>query len=124
MHTGWISNWHRIFYYPGLYLVKAPAASQYPRQILIGAAQIPYSIVFIKDKSWLGKCSLKKRTIWLNAKQPRTHLFMTFLHELLHAIEFESGMKIKHQRIYEFEDGLYNFFINNVSLFGFGQADD
>ena len=102
--------------------MRAPNVASYPKYIAVGPAEIRYKIVFVTGKKWLGMCSLKKRTIWLNKKQPRTHLFMTFLHELIHAIEFESGRKIKHKIVYELEEGLYNFFINNVSSFSFGKA--
>jgi hypothetical protein len=89
----------------------------YPVSIKIGPLGVDYKIEFVNDKKWFGKCSQKKQTIWLNSKLKKPQLFMTFIHEVLHAIEFELGLKVKHKTIYGFEDGLYNFLLDNASEF-------
>lgn len=99
--------------------MRAPKRSEYPKNIKVGFAQVPYKIRFVSDKKWLGKCSYNRRTIWLNSKQPDRNLFTTFLHELLHAIEFETGTRIKHKIIYRFEEGLYSFLTNNLATLRF-----
>jgi hypothetical protein len=99
--------------------MKAPKPSEYPKVVRIGQAEIPYKIKFVNKprSTWLGKCSYEKRTIWLNKNQTREALFMAYLHELCHAIEFESGDRIPHKIIYRFESGLYSFIKNNLVSF-------
>lgn len=98
--------------------MRAPKISQYPKVVLIGPAKIPYQIKFVRNKKWLGDCSAGKQRIRLVLPQSLDELLMTFLHEVLHAIEFESGKRVKHKNIYRFEEGLYWLLKSNVhSLF-------
>ena len=86
-----------------------------PKVVLIGQARVKYKVVMVKDKKWAGKCSSKKRKIYLCKELNRSNeeLLSTFIHELLHAIEFESHIPVKHRVIYQFEAGLLQFMLNN-----------
>lgn len=83
-------------------------------------AKIRYEIVYqdeIKsDPTCLGMCCDKKRTIYLKIKQSETSMKKSFIHELLHAMEFEYKIKIPHESIYGLEIAIYNFLILNKLL--------
>lgn len=86
-----------------------------PQEIYIGPHKVPYRIKLVDRPraKFLGKCSYKKQTIWLNTNQTVDALMSCYIHEVLHAMEFESGGRIKHEIIYRFESELYWFIKNN-----------
>jgi len=99
--------------------MKAPSIKDYPKKVCIGPARVPYKVRFVDvpRSKFLGQCSFKRQTIKLNKNQNREALFMTYLHELLHAMEFESGNRVPHKIIYRFESQLYFFIMNNLTAF-------
>lgn len=103
--------------------MKAPFA--FPPHISIGPSETKYNLkfVYIPRAKFLGKCSFKKQLITINANQNPEAIFMTFIHEVLHAIEFETGDRMPHKHIYRFEQGLYFLFKNNISQFTFNYFD-
>ncbi len=63
-----------------------------------------------------GTCDPTNRVINISKKQTRRLVISTFLHELLHAIEFEYRIKLAHQTIHELELPLAQVFIQNAAL--------
>lgn len=102
--------------------MKVPSKKQYPDYVIVGPNKAAYSIEFVKGQQWLGKCTYEEKLIQLSSWTSNSVTFSTFIHELLHAIEFESGGSIKHKVIYRIEEGLYAFFLNNLSQFGFKRS--
>lgn len=93
--------------------MKYPRVTDYPEYLHIGGEV--YRIKFVTGPSWLGKCSQKKKTIFLSTEQPRKGMFSTFLHEFLHAAAFEAGIRIKHKSVYALEKALFSLFNDNLS---------
>lgn len=53
------------------------------------------------------------RIIYLKRGQTSSELMTTFIHEILHAINFEYEIKIKHKLIYNLEGCIYQVIIDN-----------
>lgn len=82
--------------------MKLPKVEQYPKFLEVRDEK--YSIRIVdripgQDKHTFGLCDDDDKIIWLRKKQSRRGLFRTLLHELLHAIECEYNIKLKHKRI-------------------------
>lgn len=61
-----------------------------------------------KDKTQMGECWFEAKQIKINKNQSPTEAFKTFVHEALHAIQFEyPDLKLTHPQIYKLEDILY-----------------
>lgn len=83
---------------------------KYPKTIKIGKAVYKVKLVKhiheTKRRIQKGECDPNTHTIRLLKSLDRVELFETFVHELLHAIEFEHKIKIKHKTVYELEKPL------------------
>lgn len=66
----------------------------------------------------VGLCDPSTQTIWLKRGQSRAALFRTWVHELLHAIEAEAGIDLKHKDIYTLERGIADALLMNGLLIG------
>lgn len=76
--------------------------------------KIPYQV---EGESLTGYCHQETRTIWVSKRQRRPGLEKAFLHELIHAIQFEYELKIDHDDVYDLEKALYEVFrINNIKV--------
>lgn len=60
-----------------------------------------------------GLCDPSNRTVYVLRGMDRGEIFRTFLHEILHAIEFENEIDIKHEIIEKLEDGIADFILEN-----------
>ena len=74
-------------------------------------SKITYEVVWTdligNDPKTLGECRMDSRQILLKNGQSKTEAEKTFLHECLHAVEFESGISIPHNTVEVLEKGLY-----------------
>lgn len=73
--------------------------------------EVLHSDVILNDSSGgdqLGECRPDPRQILLkNGKSP-TETFKTFIHETLHAIDFETkDLKLTHKQVYKLEEAIY-----------------
>jgi hypothetical protein len=81
---------------------------------------IRYEIVwvdeFLNDKKQLGECRYEFKQILINKQQSPTEAYKTFLHELLHAIQFEyPELKLTHSQIYKLEEIIFRLLrLNNL----------
>ena len=90
----------------------------YPRQIQVGDSV--WGVRFVRrlaDPSpgsitW-GACDPSDQVIYIRLGQSQTERLKTFLHELLHAIEFEYGFEMPHRLIHRLEDPLVRFLMDN-----------
>jgi hypothetical protein len=62
----------------------------------------------------LGECRFDARQIVLKKGQSERETFKTFMHELMHAMEVERGIKITHRAIYQMEEAIYYLLFHNV----------
>ena len=80
-----------------------------PHKVRITAKQ-SYQVVYVDqfdDRNQLGECDFDGKLIVLKRNLSKAKANKIFLHELMHAIEYECGIQIPHKSIYELEDALY-----------------
>lgn len=78
--------------------------------------KVVYEIVWVDsfaDPDVLGECRFDTKQIVLKQGQSEREIMKTFIHESLHAMEFERGIKIPHKVIYQLEDAVYYFLFHN-----------
>ena len=81
---------------------------RYPSKVRITAKQA-YEVVWVDEfvnPENVGECRLNSKQIVLKKGENKLETESTFLHELLHCIEFEYKLKIPHQVIYDLEGPL------------------
>lgn len=97
--------------------MKLPNAKDYPKFINVNDEK--YQIRLVKripksPKSDCGMCDDGDKIIWIRKNQSPMGLFRTFIHELLHAVEAEHSIKIKHEQIYALEVALASLIADNL----------
>lgn len=87
----------------------------FPKQICInGNMWRLYFRKMIEGKAnVLGLCCPEDKVILIKVGQKPQARLQTFFHELLHAIEFEYGVKISHKLIYKLEGPLADIVAQN-----------
>jgi hypothetical protein len=93
-----------------------PKLTQYPKTIEVRDEVYQVRIVGHipgEEKGTFGLCDPAERIIWLRKGQSRKGLMRTFIHELLHAIESEYNVKLKHKRINILEGAIVDFLVDN-----------
>ena len=86
-----------------------------PKKVRI-TSKVSYEIVYIEefeDKTTVGECRGEKNQIVLKIGQSKTDMFKTFLHEILHAIEYEYNVSLPHVAIYKMEDAIERILVLN-----------
>lgn len=96
--------------------MKLPNRKRYPKELLIGDET--YSIKFVSkvDKGScdvVGNCNPTTRRIRIKNDLSAADTFYTFIHEVLHAMEFEYEVDIKHSHIYMLEKAISDLFLQN-----------
>lgn len=79
--------------------------------------RVTYEVVWVdsfKDAGVLGECRFDSKQIALKSDESERETFKTFVHEVLHAMEFERGIKIPHKAIYQLEDAVFYLLFHNV----------
>lgn len=78
-----------------------------------------FTIEFIKDKKgrdFIGRCFPHANKIQICQDLPDDKLFQTYLHEVLHAIDENLNMGLKHKTIDTLSVALYQFLKDNGYL--------
>ena len=78
--------------------------------------KVIYEVVWVesfKDPDVLGECRFEARQIALKKGQSERETLKTVTHEILHAIEYERGIKLSHKSIYQLEDAIYYILFHN-----------
>jgi hypothetical protein len=91
--------------------IKLPKPSSYPKRIYF--ADECYSIKFKKKLDCYGKTCATKKAIIIKQGMSHRETLATFIHELLHLIEFEAPMKIKHKTVYKLEKAITEILLDN-----------
>jgi len=99
-------------------VVKLPAfkPEHYPLLIPVGKKQ--WHVVFY-DKLLggdLGYCCQDSKVIGISRDQPPEEMMNTFIHEMLHAVEFEMGIVVGHPKIRKIEAVLGPIFLKMLSV--------
>lgn len=96
--------------------MKLPTVRQYPKTVKV--ADEIYKIKFVRkvpgqDENTMGLCDPETRVISIKLGQSVTETFNTFIHEVLHAFEYEYDLEVPHKLIYAFERALSDFLLTN-----------
>lgn len=96
-------------------MAKFPLKKNYPKEIKF--YDKVYKVKFIKTlesrEGASGQCNKTDKTIKLQDDLGREERLSTFIHELLHMIEFEAPIKIKHKMVHQLEAAIYELIIRN-----------
>lgn len=57
-----------------------------PKNIIVFGAK--YKVKFVDTDLFMGLCDSAKKTIFLNINQSKEQLIATFIHEIVHAMQF------------------------------------
>lgn len=98
---------------------KLPKANQYPKELLING--LNWRVIFvdqIEGKNTLGLCDSETKTIQLVRKMEPKERAVSFIHEVLHAIEysynFDIDPTVAHKIIYKLSEALVDTLIVNL----------
>lgn len=95
--------------------MRLPRIKDYPKSILVRDEE--YRISFVKvikgDPTTLGQCCSSECKIWIKKGQGPAETLKTFVHEVLHALEFEYKIKIKHRSVYRLEVAIFELLLAN-----------
>ncbi len=86
--------------------MKLPSAKKYPK--FLNVKDERYQVLMV-DKipgeaaTLSGLCDGDVKKIWIRKNQSPAGLFRTYVHEVLHALEFEWHIRIRHETIYQLE---------------------
>lgn len=90
---------------------RLPKQNQYPKRIYF--SNECYRIKFKKGLNCFGITDSEKKLITIKDGLSPRELLNTVIHELLHVIEFERPIKIKHKKIYKWERAIAELLIDN-----------
>lgn len=88
-----------------------PKQEHYPKKIHF--RRECYRLIFVKNLDCYGVTDAGSKTIKIKKDLSPMQTFKTVLHELLHVVEFEEPMKIKHKMIYKLEEALFDLIMEN-----------
>lgn len=93
---------------------KLPGVRDYPKEIQFG--DVTYKVKFMRAKNLpgsMGECDPSTHEIRISLGLGRKETLKTFIHEVLHLLEFEHPVCIEHKLIYKLEDAVFNFLWSN-----------
>lgn len=70
--------------------------------------------LFHEGKEVDGLCDYEEKVIYIRIKKDRCDMFRVFIHEVLHAIEYENDHDIPHKYIEQIDTGLAKFMRKNI----------
>lgn len=85
-------------------MAKKPVSEMLPRKVRI-TAKISYSVLFVDklENDDLGSCDKNSRQILILLGMSKKETLATFIHELIHAIEFEYNIAIPHLAVHQMD---------------------
>jgi hypothetical protein len=96
-------------------MILPKSEKAYPKQLQI--RDNLYEIKFVdriaKTRTVLGECDSGDHIIRICRKQTPDDMWLTFIHEVIHAIEAEWSVKISHKAVYSLEKGIGQFLVDN-----------
>lgn len=91
--------------------LSLPDASRYPKHIYY--ANERYKLIFVKNLRGYGLTNWATKVVKIRAGMSRRATFITIIHELLHIIEFETPVKLKHKTVYKLEQAISEMLLDN-----------
>lgn len=95
-----------------------PKQIDYPHRVKVG--RVWYNIVWTKviegDQSAAGLCDEGARQITMLQGMGRKEMFRVFIHELIHAMEFEHLIPIPHSLVSQIDEPLAKTLLANFNL--------
>lgn len=91
--------------------VKLPRQCKYPKSIYFKNEQ--YEVQFKTKLGCYGKTDGTRKKITIKKAMSERETLSTFIHELLHVIEFETPIKLKHKTIYKLEQSIMELLLDN-----------
>ena len=92
-------------------IIKLPRQASYPKKVYF--RDEVYYIKFKKNFHCYGETDPLKKVITIQSGMSARETLATLIHELLHVIEFESPLKVKHKMIYKLERAMVEILIDN-----------
>lgn len=92
-------------------LLRLPKQNKYPKKIHY--KDITYKIRFVKNLNCYGETDPGKKEIRIKHGISEREMFKTLLHELLHLVELETPIKLKHKTVYKLEQAIFELLIDN-----------
>jgi hypothetical protein len=98
--------------------MKLPPMKKYPTDLHIGDET--YTVKFVtkfpgckRDEGVCGLTDSSTHTIYIMKGMSKAQTFRTLVHEVLHGIEFEYDLKIRHSLVYQLEKAIGDFLLMN-----------
>lgn len=91
--------------------INLPHPKTYPKYIHFSDSV--WHIKFKKNLNCYGLTSASKKTIYIKKGLSARQTLSTFIHELLHVIEFDHPVKLKHKTIYKLEAAILEILLDN-----------
>lgn len=91
--------------------MKTP--KRYPKTLKIKNTE--YTVKLVKNISRAsGLCDSADGLILISRRQSADNMFRSLIHECLHALEMEYGIKMSHENIYKLERAIFRFIKDNM----------
>lgn len=91
--------------------MRVPKIKDYPKELFLKGDC--YKVVFVKNLKNLGEVDPSSHTLRIRAGMSRNETFKTFIHEVLHIIEFSWPLPIPHKLVYNLEEAIFSFLLDN-----------
>lgn len=85
----------------------------YPKSLTVKGETYEVKFANKLGKDILAYCDPCEREIKIKNGQTKEETLKCFIHEVLHALEFEHHIKIKHKTVYQLEEAIFRFLRDN-----------
>lgn len=93
--------------------MRFPRQDQYPKFIYLRGER--YKLRFIKNLADLGETDSETQTIKIRSGMSKNETFRTVIHEILHVVEFEWPVRLKHKTVYQLEEAIFSLIMDNFT---------
>lgn len=90
---------------------KLPSIKHYPKKVFV--RNFTYTVKFTDKITHYGDTDSKKKEIRIKKGMSERSTFITFIHELLHALSDEHKLDLKHDTVYALEEALAELLVDN-----------
>ena len=96
-----------------------PKPSEYPKEVRVLLNK--YKLIFERSMHVDGECDTQNKEIFIDPLQAPRDMFATLIHEVLHAMEVEHKIKLKHSVVYKLEAAILLFLEDNFCQLKFSK---
>ena len=99
--------------------MKLPSKTAYPRHLIIGDSEwtVKFCRIILGDERLLGLCDPGDNSLKIRMKQDKMQTLLTFIHEVLHALENEYDFHLGEEKVLKLEKAIADFILVNSPLF-------